>query len=414
MYSVDGRTVRVRERLTIESGLSGSVSIMVGSSALQPLKLLADPPGRQMDVDTGGLAEWRSHWGELSQVQQVDYPLASSIDFSWSVTRGLRVASTDFWHDYSQALYAPMSGHAVITSAGQADAGLADELRDVDILHIAWPERWCGIDPDVTARTIRVIKQAGCKIAWTQHNLVPHRHKGADGFAAYAQWASVADLVIHHSDYGRHVATSTLNYGSHTQHITIPHGAWTAHFECSHKLTRAEIEREEGWPAAGLRLAVIGQPRVEKDIQLVLDAVAASIRDDLHVVARVPNRTVDADHRITLEYGHSSDRRYRRRMAAFDGIIMPFALEGMLGTGTVFDCIGAGVPAITSRWGYLMEVLGGAAIVYGSSSRDLAQCIDGLTPAVLARARAATSSLQNRFCWDDIAHSTLRAFEGLG
>ena len=61
-----------------------------------------------------------------------------------------------------------------------------------DIVHLAWPERWSGVDPAVNARVIEQVRAAGARIAWTQHNLVPHRHKDEAGFATYALWAEAA------------------------------------------------------------------------------------------------------------------------------------------------------------------------------------------------------------------------------
>ena len=118
-------------------------------------------------------------------------------------------------------------------------------------------------------------------------------------------------------------------------------------------MTRNEAEREEGWSPSRLRLAVIGQPRDEKDVQLVIDAIEASSRTDVQLIARATPGMSSPDDRVILDYGHLSERRFRRRMKAFDAIILPFKPKGMLATGTIFDCIGAGVPGIISGVGVL-------------------------------------------------------------
>jgi glycosyltransferase involved in cell wall biosynthesis len=178
-------------------------------------------------------------------------------------------------------------------------------------------------------------------------------------------------------------------------------------------VTRTEIEQEEGWPRAKLRLAVIGQPRAEKNVRLVIEAVEACRRTDVHLVARATTDVTSADPRVTVEYGHQPDRRFRRRMAAFDAIVLPFTSEGMLTTGTVFDCIGSGTAALTSHWEFLNQVLGDAAVRYGHTAEDLAACIDNLTDDRLANARSAVASLRDDYDWSAIALRTLAAMERL-
>ena len=412
-YRVQGRTLEIHERLTFEPGAFGTIVLMAGDSADQPVRLSAAPAGMRLEIDTTGLAEWRSHWGASSRVQQVEFPCRPAVEFTWRLTRGLRIASTDLHHQYNEALYGPMAGEAAVVSAGEPDEDLTDRLRHVDVLHLAWPERWSGVDPVVTARVIGQLRAAGVRIAWTQHNLVPHRRKDTAGVATYAQWAKAADLVVHHSEYGRTAALAAHVYGPHTMHVVIPHGAWTEHYRPYRSVTRSEIEREEGWLPARLRLAIIGQPRAEKRVQDVLDAVTACTRDDIQLIARAAPGTASADSRIIVEYGHLPERRFHRRMMAFDAVILPFLVEGMLATGTVFDCIGAGVPAITSDWTYLSEVLDGAGIRFGSTAADLTQCLDGVTEEDLNRSRRALVALRHRYRWADIAQRTLAAFEDL-
>jgi glycosyltransferase involved in cell wall biosynthesis len=413
-YRVHGRTLEVRERLSFATSPAGPVVVLAGDNAGQPVRLATESgntASRSLVIDTAGIAEWRSHWGACSRVQQVEFPSTKTLEFTWRVTRGLRIASTDLQHQYSQALYGPMAGRAAVVSAGEPDADLTERLRNVDILHLAWPERWGGVDPATVARVIGQVRAAGVAIAWTQHNLVPHRRKDEDGYAAYALWAKVVDLVIHHSDYGQGVALATYTYGPRTKHVVIPHGAWTDQYVAHRSVTRTEIEREEGWPAVGLRLAVIGEPRKEKDIRAVLSAVEACTRRDVQLIARTPTGMNSADKRIIIEHGHLPERRYHRRMAAFDAVILPFIADGMVTTGTVFDCIGAAVPAIISDWGYLAEVLKGAGIRFGRTAADLTACLNSLTESALAKSRLAMVGLRDRYGWADIAERALAAFE---
>ena len=277
---------------------------------------------------------------------------------------------------------------------------------------MAWPEWWAGTDPDRNRSVIDQVRASGTAIVWTQHNLVPHADKSDDARASYQLWAEAADTVIHHTEVGRRVAEDTYRYGVDTVHVVNPHGHWGAHLAGFAAATRDEVERDEGWAACGLRLAVVGAPRREKDLQLVVDAVAASARADIQLLIRSDDGIdVPDDPRIVAEDRHLSDGRYARRLAAFDALVLPFAPQGMLTTGTAFDSIGAGVPAITSEWDFFDETFAGADIRYGATTDDLTRCIDGLTSDDLERARSATVARRAHFEWDDIAERTLEVLE---
>ena len=177
-------------------------------------------------------------------------------------------------------------------------------------------------------------------------------------------------------------------------------------------VSREQVEHHEGWGPCGLRLAVVGAPRPEKDLQLVVDALAASNRDDLQLVIRGDgDLVVPDDPRIVVEHRAVSAGRYARRMAAFDALVLPFAPHGMLTTGTAFDCIGAGVPAITSDWDFFDETFAGADIRYGATDDDLTRCIDGLTPDRLQASSDAMVERRPHFAWADIARRTVEVLE---
>ena len=98
-------------------------------------------------------------------------------------------------------------------------------------------------------------------------------------------------------------------------------------------------------------------------------------------------------------------------MKAFDAVILPFAPSGMLTTGTAFDCLGAGVPAITSDWDFFDETFTGADIRYGTTVEDLARCLDELTPQELDRSRQALIDRRPAFDWALVADQTLAVLE---
>lgn len=412
VYRAIGRSLEVQEHLTVEEAPQGSgLTLVAGEVPSRAVRLEVTPPHRCVAVDTQGMSEWRTHWSELKRVHQVDVGLAprSETQFSWKVTPDLSVATTEPDHQYSRSLYDALP-HTTVVPAGPPDDDLARRLRGVDVFHMVWPERWIGLDPNASVRAIAQIRAADVPIIWTRHNLLPHRDHSDSAQFTYALWAEASDGIIHHSRYGKRIVTA---YHPHprAQHYVIRHGHWAAAFPAVAP-PRATVEAEEGWRSAAIRLAVVGQPRREKHLQLVVNAVAASKRADIQLVARLaPDTQVPLDPRIIPVYGHLDTPRYYRRLTAVDGIILPFEGDTMLTTGTAFDCIGGGIAPIASPWGFLRETFGDAAIWYDGTQEGLVDCLATLTPDRLQAVGRAARSLQDRYDWSAIGAQTVRAFE---
>ena len=416
-YRIDGRSLEVTEELTIaDPSEADDISLTIAEATGRPLDVevaTLDAGGRRSPlpvraVTTEGIAEWRSFWSELGRVHQAEVPATASFRLSWRVTPQLRVADTIAGHDYSDELYRPIGDRLVRQLAPPPGPGLTHRLRAFDVFHLAWPEWWTGTDPTWTAQTIDSVRRADVAIVWTQHNLAPHADKGEEARACYELWAEAADLVIHHSDHGRDVALDTYRYGDTTRHAVVAHGHWGERHARQPAVDREHVEAENGWPPCAIRLGVVGAPRGEKDVQSVLDAVAATERDDLQLVVRVgPDDAVPDDPRIVAERIMIDEGLYVRRLAGIDALVLPFAPTGMLTTGTAFDAIGAGLAAITSDWGFFDETFAGADIRYGWGADDLATCLDQLTPEMLNESAAAVAGLQSRFDWGPIAERTL-------
>src|SRR5262249_9226255 len=152
-------------------------------------------------------------------------------------------------------------------------------------------------------------------------------------------------------------------------------------------------------PDGALRLGVVGAPRAEKDVQLVLDGFHACGRDDLRLfVACLDGEEVPDDPRIVATpYTYVSPADYAAQLACVDALVLPSAPAGMLTTGTVADVVGLGLPALVSAWGYLTETLGGAGLPYGETPSDLTDRLASLTAADLAGAAAHARALQEPF-----------------
>ena len=418
-YAVEGRSVVVHERLTFDpAAVDGirSVSLAVPELADRPLDVTIEgADATVLRIDTSGVAEWRSFWSEIPAVHQIEVPATPSVECTWRVRPQLRVASTILYHGYDRSLYDPLAGRLRVRQAPWPGADLArlvDALQEFDVLHVAWPEWWAGTDPARTSEVLDAVRASGVKVVWTMHNLLPHRWKTTDAAASYQRWAEAADGVIHHSDWGRTEALATYAYGDHTLHLVNHHGHWGDRYRRVDRSARADIERELGWEPCAIRVAVVGSARTEKDLQLVLDAFHAVDRDDVQLVIRLSgDETVPNDPRIHVDRDALPEKAFVRRMGAIDALVLPFAPTGMLTTGTAFDAIGAGIPAITSDWGFFDDVFAGADIRYGTSAEDLRRCFATLTPERIDAARAAMAARRSAFDWAPIAERHLEFLE---
>jgi len=145
---------------------------------------------------------------------------------------------------------------------------------------------------------------------------------------------------------------------------------------------------------------------------MVIDALASSDRDDIQLIVRISGDTrLPTDSRIIATSGHLDVARYYRRLTAVDGVVLPFAGDTMLTTGTAFDCIGGGIAPIASPWGFLKETFGDAALWYDGTRNDLLRCFSSLSLDALRAVGDAARSLQPRHDWRVIGEQTQRAFE---
>ena len=296
----------------------------------------------------------------------------------------------------------------------------AQFARRVDQLHLHWPE-WTlmAAGPDLGAHRgfIAGLQQEGTRIVWTMHNLVPHA-KDTAFVPIYEAWAGAADLVLHHSEWGRDRALSAYGFRATCRHVVIPHAAWPTLDDARGDDDRAATEEELGLRPGALRLGVVGAPRAEKDVGLVMRAVARSAREDLELVVLSLDvaEDVPVDQRIVARRYENVDRAtYERRLHALDALVMPFDPDGdMLATGTVGDAVAAGLPVLASEWSFLAEALGDAALTYGRTEDDLLASLETLDRAELAHAAAAARALREPLAWVTIAERTYAELDRLG
>jgi len=253
-------------------------------------------------------------------------------------------------------------------------------------------------------------------VVWTAHNLTPHEKRPETFDPIYAAWADAADAVIHHSAWGEARMRERYRFGPDCRHEVIPHGHFGGLWEGAGRPDRAEAERRLGLSPSPLRIGIVGAPRAEKLVQVVLDAVATCDRKDVELVcwSLGPDDTVPDDPRITVAKRYRMVDRvaYATRLAACDVLALVFDPDGeMLATGAAADATGLGLPALRSDWGYLVEALGDGAVPAGHTVTSVAATIDGLTPGVLAAARAGAERRRTELDWTVLADRTADLFE---
>ncbi len=392
-YEVLGRTLACTEVVELDE-VPDALAVTIPEARHRPLLVEFDTehPHQVDRIDTDGLAEWRSVSGELPVVHQLDLEPARSVRFRWRVTPMIRVLSTAYGHHYDRAFYEPLVGRVherpVPFHLLDDPAAFRARLEHADVLHLHWPEWLAGVDPDRNARIASAVRQAGVAIVWTQHNLAPHSAPGDD--RAYRVWAAAADAVHHHSRWGEAEVRRRFGFRPDALHRVVPHPHFGSIMADLSTIDRPAAEAELGLPQCRLRLGVVGAPRPGKDTQLVIDAVHASRREDLGLlVLSGGGEQVPDDPRITvLTYEEVPRPVYDRRLACIDALVLPLEGSSYLTTGQPADAVAAGMPCLTSAWPYLQEVLGMAAIPYGSTRADLTATLDRLDDETLAVASA--------------------------
>jgi hypothetical protein len=416
-YRVDGATLHVEERLALPAGVT-AVSVQVAEAEDRPLRVeWRTDGGRPAVVATGGLAAYRSFWGELPRVHQLDLPPTPDLAFGWSVTPLLRIATVDPGHHYHRSLYDPLQGRVVEHGFGghligrPADARA--RLRRVDAFHLHWPE-WFVSGVAQADAFVDLLDATGTALIWTQHNLVPHTTV-PEADAVYRRFAARADVVVHHTEWGRARVTDRYAFRPDATHVVLPHG----HFgHLVGAARRAEGEEELGLAPAAIRIGIVGAPRRDKRTRAFIEAFTRTSRPDLQllVLSLGPDEldpgSLDDPRVHAFPYEFVPRDVYDRRMATLDAVALPFADDGdMLTTGAIGDVVAFGLPALTTGWPFLAEALGDAAIPLGD---DWTATLDALSAGRLAEAAAATRALQDRYDWAAIAERFLAAVVDAG
>lgn len=418
-WTVEGRTLRLDDTLTFERP-PDAVTLLVPETSARPLAVEVDCDQQHATdrIVVEGIPEWSSPFSGLAVVHQLDVEPATEIRWSVRVTPALRVVSTNHGHPYHDALYTPMGGRVVARPSPFGPLADPDAPVDapMDLFHVHWPEWLAFDDLDEHRRIIATLADRGVPVVWTAHNLTPHEQRPDVYDPIYQAWADTADAVIHHSAWGEARTRARYRFRPDCRHKVIPHGHWGARWSTVGVPTRVEAEAVLGFPPTSLRIGIVGAPRADKRVRAALEGFAASSRADLQLAcwSLALGETAPDDPRIVAAstYRDVSERAYATRLASCDLLLLPFDPEGdMLATGTVFDAVALGIPALVSDWGYLAETLGDAGIPAGHTAESITVALDALTTDVVAHAASAARARREALGWAPIAEQTLALFD---
>ncbi len=421
-YRVRGATLEVHERLTFaEPPAAITVSVPENRSD-RPLRVTAtsDRPLAVRTVDVAGIKEWYGTWDSPTAVTEIEVEPATEVSFRWSVAPKSRVAVTLDEHHYVRTVYDPVADEL---GGRLAERSWETDHVTADVAHVHWPE-WCfgyGIALEEHRAIANRLRRQGTRIAWTQHNLTPHLDEPEVYDPIYQCWADACDLAVHHSEWGRLQVTKRYSFRDGCVHVVIPHPHFGPLVTANARVDRDEAAERLGLPRRSeppaLRIGMIGAPRKEKDVRLVVDALADSGRDDIELVIWSLSFTdpVPDDPRIVASVYDNVDRAtYDLRLAACDAIALPFTGHTMLATGTASDLVATGTPGLVTDWPYLTEHLGGLGVAMGATRRSWAHGLAALDRSTLDAAAGHAAALRDRYDPTRIGNLTADAIEALG
>jgi len=404
-----GRTLRLSVGLDLDR-VPDAITVALPEATGRPLHVVVEGSdiAAADRIDTSGIKEWRSFWGELPTVHQLTIRTAASTQWSVAITPVIRLLSEDVDHHYTASLYRPTAPAVAVTQLpGRAlgDRGRRMEvLARTDVYHLHWPEWLFGNDLTLAEAFLDDLAAADVRLVWTQHNLRPHLDAPAFD-DLYQLVAAAADGVAHHSAWGLERARGRLGYRDDCVHRIVRHG----HFGnlVDRTLDRAAAEHALGLAPCGLRIGIVGAPRRDKDVIGFAEAFAATQRTDaqLLITSLGDGEVAPDDPRITAwPYSFTDREDFDRVLATLDVLALPFDPEGdMLTTGVVGDALGAEIPALVTSWGYLTESLGAGGIAIGDAPASWAEAIDALDTRTIDEAAGALADLRAASDWDVVA-----------
>lgn len=337
-------------------------------------------------------------------------------------TEPLQVAFTPVYpNPYQRLLGDALAGEGVSVMMREALPSakwLHENRRAVSWLHLHWLSGlymsryltpitlvhfWRWLD---TAQTL------GYRLAWTAHNILPHR-PGLDRLHARVRQRVLreADLVIAHCEYGRDALRATFGVDRAIHVVPIGSYAGTFPLEVDRDTARQRLEigRERfvylslGNIAPYKGLADYARLFQETADPTDLALIAGRNRDA--ALTRELEQMARSDRRLRVDAGFIPDNQLQLYLRAADVVVAPF--ERILTSASVMTAMAAGLPVIVPDLGCLPElVTDDAGLVYRPVGSDLSESLREIKRLDLDRMGVAAASRAASFRWEAIAKQT--------
>jgi beta-1,4-mannosyltransferase len=300
-------------------------------------------------------------------------------------TAWLRIAShpdRNPGNPYIELFYTALAHHG-IAHAGrlQASAAWLDSTgRDVDVVHIHWPESiWRGkkhgrLDAALgllSARSIRrvfrlrrFLQRAGARgvtRVWTVHNLAHHEGSTAVDRWGYRTLARHADVLLCFS----HAAAAELRreYGAAAPVLVIPHGSYRGAYPAAQ--SRDDARRRFGLRTDRPVVSCVGLLRRYKGVDLACAAVEALAGRVQLLIAGRPQSAFDvtaladraraSNGAIVAVPRALTEDEFADAIAASDAVLLPYS--AVTGSGVLFAAWTLGAGVIASDLPFFHEML---------------------------------------------------------
>lgn len=418
-YRIDADTIEVREQWTFEQ--TPDAVMLCVPEADWPLEVHFESPQQHTAsvVAVSGMQLMRSYWGEIKRLHQVDFavtPGLREITLRYTIRPQIKIAQGPFDHDYNRALYGGLGRDRVVerpffngTCARQSIA-IERLFGDAEIIHIGWPEHLFGAhglsEEDFDKRWdefLALLKASGKKVMWTMHNRRPHGWPKERGVALYRKFAPVVDACLHHSRWGEALMRGEYEFRPECRHYVLPHMHFGEQMQMA--ATRAELEKQYGLPACGMRFGVLGRYQKEKQIEMIIEAFSAAARADqqLVVTAWLEKLEKPKDPRVIVlprkDWLTREDIAGHNKLC--DGLVLAHTGDTYLTTGLVADTVGMGTAMLAPKWPFLFEILGegaeAAAVYHDNTPESLTALFKEITMAQVEHAKERARALQPRY-----------------
>ena len=316
----------------------------------------------------------------------------------------LRIGVSALRHRYPSTLYSELAGRCVALNLG--DCIRNGTLKDLDLVHIHWPEWSLGLGQHVDDHIslINAMKRAGVAIVVTAHNLLPHDMAAPVGKGISSIWYAGADAIIHHSFWGLRRVEAAYRLGSNCINAVVPHFVprpLAPSEECVSSVLKA------GVPDTGY-LLVVGRKRPVIPTKYFLDEVAQSFPHIPIIVAgRIGIDLAAAD----LEPSPILPRRLdEAELSALysmaSGLVVPSDTADYLTSGLPSDALAYGLPVIARRSGYIDEYMDGDYISISSTKLE-----STLAYSQYSRSRSRLCEFRSAYEISAVALKTLSVLE---